>query len=750
MQPIAPQVLLSLLILLGYGVQVEIVFAQPIVPATDGVGTTVQSPMNANQFNINGGTQSGTNLFHSFQRFGLSQGQIANFLTNPSIQNILSRVTGGEASYINGLIQVSGSNANLFLMNPAGIIFGANASLNVPAAFTATTANAIAFGSTLWFNAIGSNNFTALSGTPNGFAFLTNHSGAIVNAGNLQVNAGQSITLLGGTVLNTGTISAPGGKITIASVTGEKLVRVSAEGSLLSLELPLESRAAIQAPTTTPLSLPELLTGGGLANATGITVDNGLVRLSSGTIVSSNAGTTLSSGNLQTSGTNTPGKIQVLGDRVALLDQAQVDVSAQGGGGTVLIGGDFQGQGTVPKANRTFVSPDAVIKANAIAAGNGGKVIVWADEVTRFYGKVSARGGENGGNGGLVEVSGRESLDYQGQVDTLAPQGSAGTLLLDPVNITVVAGPNNPPELAANDQFADPGVNNTINNGTLNAATANVILQATNNIAFSTAVNMTTAGVGLTAQAGNNITVTAPITTNGGAITLTADADNSGIGSVTVGANLTTQGGTVTLQGRGLNSPGVQVLTGTAIASGSGNVSLTGTSAGTTVAADGVVVGGNILSAGGTIAITGTTTGTGTGAVGIDIAPGGILNSGGSAINLNGTSTSTGFGSFGLHIREQVSSAGGNISIVGTSQPQSESVLVRAPINSGTGAINITGNGSGITTLAAGSITATGGSITIQKLPLIFGASPFKLLLVRAGVPLPSLEMVARLLMPMG
>jgi filamentous hemagglutinin family protein len=112
--------------------------AQSITPAADGTGTQVTSSVNQpNQFDITGGTQSGVNLFHSFGQFGLTQGQIANFLANPGIQNILGRVTGGNASVINGLIQVSGSSANLYLMNPAGIIFGPNASLNVPASFTA-------------------------------------------------------------------------------------------------------------------------------------------------------------------------------------------------------------------------------------------------------------------------------------------------------------------------------------------------------------------------------------------------------------------------------------------------------------------------------------------------------------------------------------------------------------------------------------------------------------------------------------
>ncbi len=120
------------------------VHGQSIIPANDGTNTLTNS--RGNIIDISGGTRAGGNLFQSFERFGLNQGQVANFLSNPSIQNILGRITGGQASIINGLIQVTGGPSNLYLMNPAGIVFGPNASLNVPAAFTATTATGMGFG----------------------------------------------------------------------------------------------------------------------------------------------------------------------------------------------------------------------------------------------------------------------------------------------------------------------------------------------------------------------------------------------------------------------------------------------------------------------------------------------------------------------------------------------------------------------------------------------------------------------------
>jgi filamentous hemagglutinin family protein len=243
--------------------------AQSVAPAADGTGTTV-TPL-GNTFNIQGGSLSrdGAHLFHSFQKFGLSEGQIANFLSSPDIRNILGRVIGGDASYINGLIRVSGGNSNLFLMNPAGIVFGPNASLNVPASFTATTATGIGFGSD-WFNAVGSNNYSLLVGTPSAFSFALPQPGAIVNEGNLTLTPGNNLTLLGGTVINTGTLASPGGNITIAAVPGSSAVRISQEGHLLSLDIePVALGGGTGVPPVlqenrqklTPLSLPQLLTG---------------------------------------------------------------------------------------------------------------------------------------------------------------------------------------------------------------------------------------------------------------------------------------------------------------------------------------------------------------------------------------------------------------------------------------------------------------------------------------------------------
>jgi hypothetical protein len=194
-----------------------------------------------------------------------------------------------------------------------------------------------------------------------------------------------------------------------------------------------------------------------------------------------------------------------------------------------------------------------VINGDALTNGNGGRVIVWADEATRFYGTITARGGSESGNGGFAEVSGKRFLDYAGIANLSAVQGQFGTLLLDPTNITVVEGANNPPELAANDQFGDPGVGNTITNGTIDAATANVILQATNDITFNAPITIAQQGVGITAQANNDIEVNQSITTNGGAVNLIGDMDRSGAGRVDINGDIngsiSTWGGDITVKG---------------------------------------------------------------------------------------------------------------------------------------------------------------------------------------------------------
>ncbi len=565
--------LIAYLTVLGSGIGLcSQLHAQTIVPSLDGVGTSVLQ--NGNVFDIEGGVTSrnGTNLFHSFQKFGLDINQTANFRSNPKIQTIISRDVGGIPSLINGLLQVTGSNANFYFINPAGIILGSSARLNVPAAFMATTANGIGFGNN-WFNAIGSNDYLSLGSAPSSFAFTMPQPGVIINAGNLTVGSGQPLTLLGGTVINTGQLSAPGGQITIAAVPGESLVRVSQPGRLLSLELQsLTAPSPLSALPFSPLSLPQLLTGGGGGHATGMVIDNNTVKLvGSGVTLPTASGTAIVSDQINVSGVK-GGTVQVLGDRVALVN-ATIAASGTQGGGTVLIGGDYQGRGTVPKATLTSVDANSTISANAWQQGDGGKIVVWADGTTRFNGQIEARGGAQAGNGGLVEVSGKEHLDFKGQVDTSAANGITGHLLLDPRDITIVGGSGGtPPDdqellstgqlagtndyaisqtaletLAARTTFTLQADNNitiqALSNNTLNLSqtTGTFEFIAKNTFSMNPSNTLTTQGAGIKIQAGNQATIGG--IEAGGSIDLVSDRLNflGGVDSIRPKRGVSTQ-----------------------------------------------------------------------------------------------------------------------------------------------------------------------------------------------------------------
>ncbi|MBL1177968.1 filamentous hemagglutinin N-terminal domain-containing protein [Pantanalinema sp. GBBB05] len=553
--------LLVALLLSALGINV--VQAQTIMPDTD-THTVISSPnTNPQQFDITGGTRSGGNLFHSFQQFGLSTGQIANFLSHPAIQNILGRITGGNISRIDGLIQVTGGNSNLFLMNPAGIIFGAHARLNVPAAFVATTANGIQLGNS-WFNAIGSNNYANLTSNPDSFAFLGN-AGAILNAGVLTANPGQQITLLGGVVVNTGTISAPGGTITIAAVPGQRLVRITQEGSLLSLLLPTETANTINSPTTSPLTLSALLAGGGLPEATGITVENGIVRLTNtGTVIPTEAGSATVSGALSTAATTSPNtsQIQVLADRISL-QNATLDASGINGG-VVRIGGDYQGSGTRPKARTTEMDTNSIIHADAIAdiPGNGGSVVIWSTDTTQVAGTMTAQGSNYGGNGGLVETSSQGTLIVSPvtRVSTYAPQGQTGTWLLDPPELTVATD--------GTATIAGEPLTNTPTTATTVSATAivtglngnNVNLQASDRIVVNAAIDASANPVA------GDLTLTTPTTTLNQPISLATGSNLSGTATtvnvnpgarIQNGVDVAASGGTVNVAGGTFYVPGV-------------------------------------------------------------------------------------------------------------------------------------------------------------------------------------------------
>ncbi len=164
------------------------------------------------------GRQVGPNLFHSFSTFDLANGESATFSGPSAIQTIVGRVTGGAASTIDGTVRSTIQGADLFLANPAGLVFGPNAQLSVDGSFHATTADVLvmADGTTL---ATGSATAPSLSvAPPAAFGFMGPNGGLTAAAGEWAVTPERSISLSGGTVTVTGLVAAPGGTLDVAAV----------------------------------------------------------------------------------------------------------------------------------------------------------------------------------------------------------------------------------------------------------------------------------------------------------------------------------------------------------------------------------------------------------------------------------------------------------------------------------------------------------------------------------------------------
>ena len=474
-----------------------------VTSAGDRTGTMVNQ--NGSDFAITGGSLSGDrgNLFHNFASFNLNSSQSATFFADPAIQNILSKISGGNPSFIDGLIQINGSEANLFLINPSGIVFGNNTQLNVDGDFTASTATKIGFGDAIWQEGI---DYSDLTGSPTRFYF--DGTAAMINAADLEVGRGNSINLLGSNIVNTGTLVAEEGNIQVIAVPGTNTLYLNQNGLILGLEIaPQDSDISIT-------NLAELLTGSDLA--TGLSIDDkGIIKLEADqSIVSPQSGVATISGTLDVSSrspttilnttlpstdggagllviTTDPvvisaaqsatgmvlvsdvtlnedgsrfvpvegqgGAIAIFG-RDITLQGATLDASGENGGGAILVGGDYQGQGDRPTAVTSRVDATSVLNASATGLGDGGKAIVWADGATWFHGTTTAKGGNLGGDGGLIETSGKGFLDVAGaRINTSAQTGwQTGTWLLDPVNLTIQAGSDD--DINGNPDFSTTGI----------------------------------------------------------------------------------------------------------------------------------------------------------------------------------------------------------------------------------------------------------------------------------------------------
>lgn len=396
---------------------------------------------------ITGGTRAGggagTTLLHSFGNFSVGSGDIANFLNNDGLatNNIVSRVTGGNPSQIFGMLRTTGfGDANLFLFNPSGVLFGPDAVLDIAGSVHFSTANYLNIaGSTFDFSTTSLEAQALSNADVTAFGFTTSNPSAIeINQSLLRVADGRTVSIIGGDsdVLDVepgvkmvgGRIEAPGGNINVVSVGSLE------EGATVG-EVTLTSGGATLSGFAKPGNI-ELTEGATLTTSTSHAAPGGRVLIRGGQVILDNAVVEANALLASQAG----GKISVLGNEVGLIGTTTLSASGGSRGGTILVGGNFQGKGPAPNAQKTYVGPNVTIAADATNDGDGGTVIVWADVWTKFYGFISAQGGPDGGDGGFAEVSGKESLVYRGFTDLSAANGNLGTLLLDPLRIQISPG----------------------------------------------------------------------------------------------------------------------------------------------------------------------------------------------------------------------------------------------------------------------------------------------------------------------
>ncbi|MDB5808717.1 MAG: hypothetical protein JWN94_839 [Betaproteobacteria bacterium] len=418
-------------------------------------------------------------------------------------------------------------------------------------------------------------------------------------AGDIAINAARSVTLAAGAVL-----SASGGQgrgtVLIGGSEGVKL----GAGSIVQTTGDAGGAIAVQSDQGAVLVE-------GTVDASGVQADGGSVQISAQSDITldvtgqllargraggemrmeSSEGTLLVSGLIDGRGTNGPGgAVYLLAPRVALLRRALVDVSGDTGGGTILVGGDYQGKNSnIQNALRTYVGNETSLRADAITDGDGGKIIVWSDDVTRVYGTLSARGGGAGGSGGFIETSGKNYLDVAGAtVSASSLHGANGQWLLDPSDVTVVHGSTG----TLGGGIFDPGSSSSIGDTEINLA-----LNGGTDVTIQTSAGSGGTGVIIVNGAvdGGGAVVISHITggtrgltlTTAGTINVHSGASISGSAGNALNVTLSATGGN-TIAGTIDNRGGTTTLTGTTTLSG-------------TIKSGTLVTGSNLTSSNGTL-----------------------------------------------------------------------------------------------------------------------------------------------------
>lgn len=403
--------------------------------------------------------QSSNKAVINWNSFSINPNETTQFIQPSSKSFTLNRVIGGNASHILGNLKANGT---IYIINQNGILFGKNAVVNV-GGLVASTSNI----SDKQFMKNGAQTFTQ---SPSG--------ASIINEGKITVKDSGIAVLVSPTVVNDGVISANLGTVALASgdrftldLYGDNLIAFDA-GKAMTNEI-LSNSGAIQAnggqvmltAQAADALVSNTINMTGIIEAQSVSTKNGKVILQGYDNSTVNV-----SGKIDVSGKKTGergGLVQVTADTVNLKSTSKIDASGDAGGGTVNIGGEYQGKGQLATADFVNMDSGASITASALQKGNGGIVTLWADENTNAYGSIYAQGGVVSGNGGLIETSSPNTLDFTGiNINASAPNGVSGSWLLDPLFVTI------------NDADAST-FSTTLNNGT------DVSVWASNNLIFN-------------------------------------------------------------------------------------------------------------------------------------------------------------------------------------------------------------------------------------------------------------------------
>lgn len=462
---ILPSVVLFLTI--SYSVTLAQV-SMPITPSglNTHIGAPTTLPGGQTVYDITGGTRpgNGPNLFHSFGNFNVPNNNIANFLNDSGLvtSNILGRVTGGNISNIFGTIQTTGfGNANLFLINPAGFLFGPTATVNVGGMVTFTSANYLKLADGVRFKSIPTGSADSLLSTAPvaAFGFLGSKPGAItVQGSQLSVAEGAGISLVGGNItVQAGTLTAPSGHVTLVSVGrpshpnvgGEVVVAGSGHGSgftptgfrsLGTINLSQDSTIDASSTASNANVAGSVLIRGGQfvmdgSSLKAVVTGNGSdTRISGGSIEVTAEQVTLSNhSTIDTTATSSaffdpgsPGHITFNVGTFSATDSAILAKGNDVDGGAVTIQG-LQGSGTF--AHSVSLTNTEVATSVCCIVGNGGPILLRAHNIVLNQGTLDASVAER--SGGAITLVSRGGLDIRNSSLLTSGRGSGGTVDLN-------------------------------------------------------------------------------------------------------------------------------------------------------------------------------------------------------------------------------------------------------------------------------------------------------------------------------